>query len=92
MSPTSRDKNPRTGVLFCNLTGFCGYLLAQGYPCLIAHGIVCPGLNRPAAESLLLPERSVSTAFGWMGVVWSAHVALYHGSPFLYTIKFEIEP
>jgi hypothetical protein len=52
------------GASFCDLTGFCGYLFAQGYPCQIAHGIVCPGLKGPAAESLLFPERIVSTAFG----------------------------
>jgi len=63
-SSRRRDKNPRTGVLLCDLTGFCGYLFAQGYPCQIAHGIVCPGLKGPAAESLLFPERIVSTAFG----------------------------
>jgi hypothetical protein len=52
------------GASFCDLTGFCGYLFAHGYPCQIAHGIVCPGLKGPAAESLLFPERIVSTAFG----------------------------
>ena len=60
----TRDKNRRTGVLLCDLTGVCGYLLAEGHPCLIAHGIVCPGLKGPPTESLLFPERIVSTAFG----------------------------
>jgi hypothetical protein len=52
------------GAAFRNLTGFYGYLFAQGYPCLVAHEIVCPGIERPAAERLLFTERIVSPTFG----------------------------
>lgn len=51
------------GAWFCILTSFCGYLFAQGNPCLVAHKIICLGLKRPAAESLLFPDRILSTDF-----------------------------
>jgi hypothetical protein len=61
-----------------DLTGIYRHLLAEGYPRLIAYGIVHSRLDRLAAECLFFTEGIISPALGRVVIILVAHTALYH--------------